>query len=175
MRIQVFDFDGTLVNTPGREEAEASYLAVTGKTWPFVGFYGRPESLIPPVFPEVPDQSFAIQEVAEVCRKGDYELGILMTGRPYKMRKRVLEICEYLGLLFEESYFRGQSDCDNSGDTFQFKKSVLNKLLILGPKELTLWEDREDHYNQFFELFEEFRKNYPEVNFVLNRVLQPVS
>ena len=167
----VFDFDGTLVNTPGREEAECLYLAAKGEPWPHIGFYGRPESLIPPVFPEVPDESFAIQEVAAICRKGECDLSILMTGRPYKMRKRVLEICEHLGLKFGASYFRGQSDCNNKGDTFVFKVSVLEKLLVLAPQELEMWEDREDHFAQFQELFGVFRGNYPDVNFVLHRVL----
>ena len=109
MKIHVFDFDGTLVNTPGREEAERLYLAVTGVPWPHIGFYGRPESLVPPVFPEVPDESFAVQEVAKICRAGECDLSILMTGRPYKLRKRVLAICEALDLKFHESYFRGQA------------------------------------------------------------------
>jgi hypothetical protein len=174
MKVHVFDFDGTLVNTPGREQAEKLYLADKGKSWPYEGFYGRPESLIPPVFPEVPDESFAIQEVAEICRKKECDLSILMTGRPYKLRKRVLEICGHLGLTFDQSYFRGQADCNNKGDTFVFKTSVLEKILVLPLKEVVMWEDREDHYTQFSALFDLYRANYPEVIFTLHRVL-PVA
>lgn len=175
MRVHVFDFDGTLVNTPGRELAEKLYLEAKGEPWPHIGFYGRPESLIPPVFPDVPDASFAIQEVAEVCRKKDCDLSVLMTGRPYKMRKRVLDICEHLGLRFDQSYFRGQADCNNKGDTFVFKTSVLEKLLVLPIKELTMWEDREDHFAQFSALFDVFRVNHAGVDFKLNRVLLPAG
>ncbi len=174
MKINVFDFDGTLVKTPGREEAEQLYLAAKGSPWPHIGFYGRPESLIPPVFPEVPDKSFLIQEVADACHKAALDMrvmSILMTGRPYKMRKRVLDICDNYKLKFHETYFRGQRDCNNSGDTFLFKKSILENLLILAPEGLEMWEDREDHFAQFSELFETFRVNYPEVDFVLHRVL----
>ena len=175
MIVHCFDFDGTLVYTPGREQAERDYLAATGKPWPHIGFYGRPESLIPPVFPDVPEESHAVADVIKVCREGTPDLRILMTGRPYKMRQRVLDICGHLGLQFDETYFRGQRDCNNSGDTFDFKKGVLQKLLILNVKELEMWEDREDHYIAFSTLFDEFRVIRPEVNFVLNRVLPLVG
>ena len=65
-------------------------------------------------------------------------------------------------------------DCNNKGDTFVFKKSVLEKLLVLPVQELEMWEDREDHYLQFSELFEEFRRVREGVQFNLHRVL-PVA
>lgn len=176
MKLEVYDFDGTLVLTPGREAAEKSYLEANGKPWPHIGFYGRPESLIPPVFPDVPDAAHAIEEVAAVCRLKQADLTILMTGRPYKMKQRVLDICAHLGFVFDETYFRGQRDCNNSGDTFDFKKSVLEKKLQSQPwTSVTMWEDREDHYEQFSKLFEQFRANYPDVNFILHRVLPPAA
>ena len=175
MKVHVFDFDNTLVKTPGRAEAEKLYLEATGQPWPHIGYYGRPESLNPPVFPEVPDESFAIQEVAQICRAGECDLSILMTGRPYKRRKRVLEICEHLGLKFGQTYFRGQSDCNNKGDTFVFKTSVLEKLLVLPIKQLMMWEDREDHFDQFSALLAVYRGNYPDVDFVIHRVLSPAA
>lgn len=174
MKLKVYDFDGTLVASPGREQAERDFLAATGKPWPHIGFYGRPESLIPPVFPETPNESFLIQEIADICRKGEGDLRILMTGRPVKMRNRVLAICQGYGFIFDQTFFRGQHDCNNSGDTFDFKQSVLEtKLKTLPLTGVEMWEDREDHYIKFAQLFEVFRADYPDVDFVLHRVLPP--
>lgn len=173
MLIQIFDFDGTLVNTPNREFSEKIYLEDKGVVWPFIGFYGRLESLIPPVFPEIPENKYAIEEVAAICREKKANHTVLMTGRPYKIRHRVLEICKHLGMNFDDCYFRGQKDCDNSGDTFVFKKSILIRLQCLKPTIFEMWEDREDHFNQFSELFDQFRIDYPQTNFILHRVFTP--
>jgi hypothetical protein len=170
VNIDVFDFDGTLVKTPGREQAEKDFLAATGNPWPHIGFYGRLESLIPPVFPEKPGDEFLIQEVAEICRAKECDLRVLMTGRPYKLRNRVLEICTHYGLAFGLTYFQGQKDCPGI-NTFECKTSGLRQLLTLNPQRLRLWEDREDHFVLFEELFRTFRAERPEVEFVLNRVV----
>ena len=168
--IDCFDFDGTLVKTPGREQAEKDYLAATGDPWPHIGFYGRLESLMPPVFPEKPGDEFLIQEVADICIRKECDIRVLMTGRPYKLRNRVMEICAHYGLAFGITYFQGQKDCPGK-DTFECKTNALRQLLLRSPKRLRLWEDREDHFAKFEELFGLFRAERPDVEFVLNRVL----
>ena len=45
VELQVYDFDGTLVNTPVPEVGMAQYLEATGVPWPFQGWWGRKESL----------------------------------------------------------------------------------------------------------------------------------
>jgi HAD domain family 1 in Swiss Army Knife RNA repair proteins len=170
MKIRIFDFDKTLVRTTDRDQAEKLYLAAKGVAWPHIGFYGRPESLVPPVFPELPDESYLIQEVAEVCRRKDCDLQILMTGRPYKLKKRVLDICDHFGLKFDQTYFKGQKNCNNSGDTLAFKICVLEELIILGPSELEMWEDRDDHYEKFQEFFNTVR-NHCATKFTLYKVV----
>lgn len=170
MNIDVFDFDGTLVKTPGREQAEKDYLAANGTPWPYIGFYGRLESLIPPVFPDKPGEEFLIREVADIALAREADLQVLMTGRPYKLRNRVLEICSHYGLSFGATYFQGQKNCPGS-NTFECKTSGLRELLTLNPQRLRLWEDREDHYDLFQILFGSFRLERPEVEFVLHRVV----
>lgn len=171
MKVKVYDFDNTLVKTPKREEAEAAYLAANGTPWPFQGFYGRLESLLPPVFPDAPDASFLITEVAECYRKPEEAYKVLLTGRPMKMRSRVKEICVRLGCEFDDWFLRGHPAFDNHGDTLQFKKSVL--LNLLGRFDaLEMWEDREDHFVAFNEWFESLKVEKPDLNIQL-RFVQP--
>ena len=175
MKVDIFDFDNTLVSTPGRELAEKTYLEAIGTPWPFIGFYGRPESLIPPCFPDAPDPSYLIAATAQACQESDADVKVMMTGRPYKMRLRVNEICLRYGLKFHETYFRGQPGCNNRGDTLEIKQNVIrDRFLILPLTRLRIWEDREEHADAFELMFNGLRQERPEVEFVVNRVL-PVA
>jgi hypothetical protein len=44
----VYDFDGTLANTPTPREGKIMYENKIGQAWPHVGWWGRQESLEPP-------------------------------------------------------------------------------------------------------------------------------
>jgi hypothetical protein len=171
VKIAVFDFDGTLVNTPSREVVEKIF-ADNGSTWEHVGFYGRIESLLPPAFPQTPDPSYAIAQVAQAYQNCDADLKILLTGRPYKVGKRVEEICKALNYSLDEYYFRGHKGFSNK-DTMDFKKSVLLHLLKTTPSQLSLWEDREEHAILFEAWFESITANYPQTDFILHRVTPP--
>lgn len=45
----VFDFDGTLFDTPDPAAGRQLYRELTGQNWPHRGWLGRPESLMPPL------------------------------------------------------------------------------------------------------------------------------
>lgn len=169
IKVKVYDFDNTLVNTPNRENAEIAYLAATGEPWPFVGYYGRVESLMPPVFPEIPDASFLIPEVRECYLKDEPCRKVLLTGRPMKMRSRVKEICIRLGCDFDDWYLRGHWEFYNRGDTLEFKKSVL-LYLLKNHEILEMWEDRQDHYDAFSAWFDELRQENPALDITLRFV-----
>ena len=47
--LHVWDFDGTLVNTPVPDTGRAQYERETGHPWPHRGWWGRAESLEPPL------------------------------------------------------------------------------------------------------------------------------
>lgn len=120
MRINVFDFDNTLVETPIREQAESLYRARMDHAWPFVGFYGRLEPFAPPVFPDLPDASYLLPDVA-ACHLQPEGLRVPLTERPVKTRQRILDICTHLRLGFDEAYFRVQSGFDKKGESVDFR------------------------------------------------------
>ena len=47
--LHVWDFDGTLVNTPVPDTGRAQYESETGLPWPHKGWWGRAESLEHPL------------------------------------------------------------------------------------------------------------------------------
>jgi len=55
--LNFFVFDNTLFLTPGKEEGEILYKKITGKDYPYEGWAGKPESLLPeyniPVNPRI--------------------------------------------------------------------------------------------------------------------------
>ena len=59
-RAVIYDFDGTIFNSPDREAGELAYLEATGNMFPFPGWWGRIESLMPPVIPEKPGPEWLI-------------------------------------------------------------------------------------------------------------------
>ena len=43
-KLSVFDFDGTLIDTPLPDYGKAEYKKKTGEDWPFPGWWGQPLS-----------------------------------------------------------------------------------------------------------------------------------
>lgn len=50
-RIELFDFDGTLASTLASDQGKKAFKRALGVEWPFRGWWGRPESVLPPVAP----------------------------------------------------------------------------------------------------------------------------
>lgn len=81
----VFDFDGTLVSTPGPEKGRVEYQKHTGKRWPHSGWWGRAESLEPPLaFPEGPAMADYHALYGSI---GCYT--VMMTGRRNALKPQV--------------------------------------------------------------------------------------
>ena len=122
MKLDVFDFDNTLVTTPANTlENQEKYEKATGIPWLidknmsreltkkhgcFVpirrGWYGRKETLEPPLVPDPCPHNFAIRDVVDQLiesknREDTYT--IIMTGRHAGLRNQVLRICGDLGIL----------------------------------------------------------------------------
>lgn len=162
-RVVVFDFDGTLFNSPDREAGELAFLEATGQTFPFPGWWGRIESLMPPVIPEKPGEEWLIPGPVAAYREDAKDKNtelILMTGRPFKNRKRVLEICGCFDLLFHEHYFRGQPG-QQGRDTLEIKSNFIqNDLIHPGLSVLEIWEDRPEHVSAFLDLAKRWKSKY---------------
>lgn len=157
MLLNLFDFDGTLFRTPGREEGSRRYLEATGDHWPFEGWWGRGETLISPILPSPHPADFKIAWVHDAYQRCREEPGrtILMTGRPYKIKHIVENILEQYGLSFDKTYFRGQL---KASDTFGFKKAALQiELAATEYDEIHIWEDRMEHVVLFKDLAQELK------------------
>lgn len=159
VRTVIYDFDGTLFNSPTREQAKTCL----NKDFAFEGWWGRPESLLPPVVPQNPTSEWYIQHTIEQYRKDAQNQNtklVLMTGRPIKIRTRVQEICDFYELKFHEYYFRGQKN-QKGNDTFEIKCNFITQSIMHEElKVLEIHEDREEHVQGFIESAKFWKKNY---------------
>lgn len=138
-KIKVFDFDGTLVDSPLPDKGKEIYQQKTGKLWPHTGWWSKPESLDMGVF-DIP----AIQSVIKSynVEKGKPDtLMVMMTGRLPKLSNEVEAILRHKGLIFDKHIY------NMGGATVDSKIKSLDKLLIEYPKvvDIELWDDRDLH------------------------------
>jgi hypothetical protein len=152
-RVVIYDFDQTIFHSLASEEGKALYFKATGQLWPFSGWYGRIETLMPPLVPDpIPESMLVANTVAAYRedRKCPDTYLVLMTGRPAKMRNRILEICGTFDLKFDEEFFRGMKGYKQHDDTLKIKLDIITEYLIHdGLEILEIWEDRPEHSNRF--------------------------
>jgi FMN phosphatase YigB (HAD superfamily) len=86
-RLAVFDFDGTLMNSPMPETGKKEWSEKMDKEYPFSGWWGRPESLDLEVFDIKPFPSVLKQLKKEIVTPGTYV--IVLTSRMEKLRSEV--------------------------------------------------------------------------------------
>lgn len=173
-RLVIYDFDGTLFRSPDKEQGSRSYKAVMNFDWPHQGWWGRLESLTPPVVPARPDASWFIQPVLEAQRRdvasGDATV-VLMTGRPFKLKQRVLEILRAEGLNFDDHFFHDSPG--NEGDTtLDAKVNRIGRLLGPSVQRLEIWEDRDGQIEGFNRFKSEMAKKRPDMEFVIHDAKQ---
>jgi len=164
-KISVFDFDSTLVETPtGTPEDRQKWADKYGKPWPYLGWWGREESLDSTVWDMNP-----IKEVYNAWEKevsNPQTVTVLLTGRLIKQSHLVKGITDSIGYRFDHYLF------NTRGNTLENKISHLNNLLKEYPdvNEVELWDDRLEHFDSFEswgkQLLDSGRLDY----FYLNRI-----
>ncbi len=143
MKIIVFDFDGSLIYTAEPDEGRKIWLEKTGKEFPHpIGWWGKPESLDISIFyPTINEWIFERYKRA-IALENVYV--ILVTGRPEKLRKEVLDILDFHGIKFHDVF------CNTGGDTFKFKTKLLENILIeKKATEMIIYDDRQEHLAGF--------------------------
>lgn len=142
-RICVWDFDGTLVDTPTPDTGEAEYKQKTGKDWPHKGWWSRPESLDTSIFdmPIIPSVIAAYQSE----KQNPQALMVMLTGRLRRLSNEVEKILAMKGLRFDQYLY------NNGGNTLQSKIASLDQLLATyqNVKSLAVWDDRTEHVDSF--------------------------
>jgi hypothetical protein len=142
--LKIFDFDGTLASTVLPEVGMAHYERVTGQPWPAKGWWGRPESLSPPVTELMGDGPALSDFFAEVEGRTAAEpfLLVMMTGRLSTLSRLVEHWLDARGVVVDVCLYHG-----GSGSTFDVKVRHIVRLLAQHPSAtaVELWEDRPEH------------------------------
>lgn len=86
-RLAVFDFDGTLINSPEKESGKLEWSEKKGQPYPYQGWWGRPESLDLEVFDIKPFPSVLSQLKKEQVTPNTYVM--VLTSRMEKLRPQV--------------------------------------------------------------------------------------
>jgi hypothetical protein len=145
-RLAIFDFDGTLVDTPVPEIAKVKYESITGNKWPYEGFWSKKESLDVDMFDMPVIKSVARDYQQE--RDRDDTLLVMMTGRIKRLSKLVEGILASYGMTFDEYKYKHGAF---GNDTIQFKIGTLDEYVAKLPhlESVAMWEDRTEHATEF--------------------------
>ena len=147
--LHVWDFDGTLVNTPVPDTGRAQYERETGHPWPHRGWWGRAESLEPPLTWE---PGPAMRDFTRLARQPNVRR-VMMTGRRAKLAPRVMAILAEFGVHVDEAVFNSTGH-----DTFTYKCGELGRMIRRAGNSLErvrMWEDRAPHARGFDEFVRE--------------------
>ncbi len=142
--INIFDFDGTLIDTQTPEQGKVIWESKTGSKWPYKGWWGRKESLDNNVFEQPVIKSTL--EYYNSYLEDDNCLNIMLTGRRKKLSDEVEIILSDNNLVFDEYRY------NYGGETLKNKIEQLTEILIknVGSVEtLNMFEDRYEHIVSF--------------------------
>jgi len=142
-KLSVFDFDGTLVNSPMPDTGRIEYEKNTGQKWPHVGWWGKPESLDQNIF-DISENPSVINAYRKEKANPNTRV-IMLTGRMSKMGHLVKDILDSKGLSFDGYYY------NTGGSTDVAKIRTLEDELSSFPsiEIVELWDDRESHVPMF--------------------------
>ena len=170
--LEVFDFDGTLVDTLVPELGKPIWLEKTGTDWPYRGWWGQKDSLSMEVFegfevlPEV-IEGYEIAKANPNCYR------VMMTGRLARNHKsggveeEVEVILAHHNLEFDKYLY------NTGGRTESVKLRYLASLMSTFPniKSVTLWDDRTSQIPTFEEWGETQKENGRIEDFTMHHVL----
>lgn len=197
--LDIFDFDGTLWKNPAdTPETRKAYEKATGVPWaiskemakelsrktgrfvgPRQGWYGRAETLQPPLVPDPVTADFFIEEIVAELKKStadEERATIIMTGRHAGLAQPVYRIIHDGKIAGVEKvgngtfrwvdpkvkiYFLGNdgpaiklASGPKPQETFPWKRWIIHQFVALWTdlEEIHIWEDREEHVVAFGEI-----------------------
>lgn len=161
-KIAIFDFDGTLMDTPHAEEGKREWEEKTGSPYPHRGWWSKRESLDTEVFDIQPIKSTISDYVIENDTPTTYM--VMLTGRLPNQKDQVEDILHSYDIIFDEYHYK------DDGDTLKSKINTIISLLNRFPNVelIEMYEDREPHAIAF----EEWGKEN-DVNIKVNLVTKP--
>lgn len=142
-KLRIFDFDGTLIDTPTKEIGSITYKEKKGQEWPYQGWWGRLESLDMELFdmPIVP----SVKEAYDIERAKEDTMTIMLTGRPPKLRHLVKAILDKFDFKFDSYNYNGGGPTDVS------KIKTITEILDRHKSivDVKMWDDRTEHIKIF--------------------------
>ena len=175
-RLCIFDFDNTLVKTPEREEGSKRWRDATGQEWLHKGWWGRKETLRPPIFNSGPnDIKHNVVEDFKKAKADPQAIVVMMTGRHGGLEQDVKGILSRYGLEPDEEYYKGHRNLTKdprypkNDDTWAYKHHVLINLLAPreGIEEIEIWDDRAEHVPMWLEAGKWIKDNYSTIQRVI--------
>jgi len=168
-KLDVFDLDGTLINTPieGEDTKQqwADYYGV--EEWPFLAWWTRKESLDMDVF-----EFSTNPEIIQAYRKSKSNpnaLTIMLTGRVVVLEPQVKAILDSYGLTFDRYLFKESGLTEDS--KMQHIANMLDEFPTIG--EIVMFDDRVEHVPKF-ERWGRYIEHTDKVKFKLNKVINGV-
>ena len=148
-KIAIFDFDGTLMDTPHPDTGKKEWEEKTGKEYPHRGWWSKRESLDTNIFDIESIKDTVMEYLAEY--EDPNTLVIMLTGRLSNQADQVENILNSQGIIFDEYHYK------NDGDTLSSKLNTIQSLLNRYPNVnfIEIYEDRELHAIGFKEWGEE--------------------
>lgn len=142
-KLSVFDFDGTLIDTPTKETGVIKYKEKTGQEWPYQGWWGRPETLDVEIFDM--DIVPSVKTAYDIERKSPETMVIMLTGRIPRLRHLVEGILDMFGFKFDGYYY------NMGGSTDVSKIKTITEILDKHKSivEVKMWDDRTEHIQIF--------------------------
>lgn len=191
-KLVVFDFDGTLVKTPEEEDGKKLYEEATGKSWVIEndeqalkngfdkgfrrrGWWGRMETLLPPIYSRPATKKSVIMTVHMAWLNANDDKAaqkVLITGRHSKLKEEVEKILYELSMDMDEYFYKGMHPActhpDYKQDTPGWKMFAILQLAMKPEYDrVTIFEDREDVVELFnTKMIEEFKTRWPQVVYV---------
>jgi len=138
-KLKIYDFDGTLVNTPlPDEENKAIWKEKTGKDWEG-GWFSNPDSLRMDVF-DIETIPSVISDYKKDAADSN-NLMVMLTGRIPSVGKYVKDILDANGLKFDDYLF------NDGGATEDNKIKHMEMILKYNPniRDVTIHDDRTPH------------------------------
>ena len=144
----IFDFDSTLFNTPDPDEGRREYERGTGQKWPYPGFLGHVESLLPPL---VTRPGPALAEYYSHCgRAGSFT--VVLTARIRRVETAVRCVLNDFGLFPDRLITKHSGD---SGTDYKVKEIQNLIKEFPGVQTVFIWDDSSENLAGFHRLARE--------------------
>lgn len=142
-KLSIFDFDGTLIETPLPDVGKILYQEKTGKVWPHEGWWGRRESLDMAIFDMKVIPSVKASYHEEKAK--DETLMVMLTGR---IKNHKIDLTPEVKAILDSHGFEFDEYLLNRGGSTDSAKIKSMEKLLEQHKDIDfieLWDDRLEH------------------------------